>query len=90
MEFVRLEVITFYFDNFLKGTKLFWIDNQHYPYGLSLKVDGSEDAEKPKFQGQEIGIPPGLEIWSVWLKIFYQKRWLVLHQKTLLIFFFFK
>ena len=30
--------------------------------GISLKVDGSEDAEKMKFQGQEIGIPPGLEI----------------------------
>ena len=29
---------------------------------ISLKVDGSEDAEKMKFQGQEIGIPPGLEI----------------------------
>ena len=30
--------------------------------GISLKVDGSEDAEKMKFQGQEIGIPTGLDI----------------------------
>ena len=50
------------------------------------KVDGSEDAEKMKFQGQEIGILPGLEIWSVWLKIFYQKRWLGLRQKKTTIF----
>ena len=31
-------------------------------YVIGLKVDGSEDAEKMKFQGQEIGIPPGLDI----------------------------
>ena len=55
--------------------------------GISLKVDGSEDAEKMKFQGQEIGIPPGLEIWSIWLKIFYQKRWLGLRPKTFTNFF---
>ena len=30
--------------------------------GLSLAVDGSEDAEKMKFQGQEVGIPAGLII----------------------------
>ena len=30
--------------------------------GISLKVDGSEDAEKMHFQGQEIGIPEGLDI----------------------------
>ena len=30
--------------------------------GISLKVYGSEDAEKMKFQGQEIGIPTGLDI----------------------------
>ena len=30
--------------------------------GISLKVDGSEDAEKMKFQAQEIGIPLGLDI----------------------------
>ena len=30
--------------------------------GLILKVYGSEDAEKMKFQGQEIGIPTGLDI----------------------------
>ena len=34
--------------------------------GISLKVDDSEDAEKMKFQGPEIGIPPGIDI--------YQKR----------------
>ena len=56
--------------------------------GISLKVDGSEDAEKMKFQGQEIGIPPGLEIWSIWLKIFYQKRWLGLRPKIFTNFFF--
>ena len=30
--------------------------------GISLKVDDSEDAEKMKFQAQEIGIPLGLDI----------------------------
>ena len=30
--------------------------------GISLKVDGLEDAEKMKFQGQKIGIPTGLDI----------------------------
>ena len=30
--------------------------------GIILKVDGSEDAEKMKFQGREIGIPTGLDI----------------------------
>ena len=30
--------------------------------GISLKTDGSEDAEKMHFQGQEIGIPSGLII----------------------------
>ena len=30
--------------------------------GISLKVDSSKDAEKMKFQGQEIGIPMGLDI----------------------------
>ena len=33
---------------------------------ISLKVDVSEDAGKMEFQGQEIGIPPGIDI--------YQKR----------------
>ena len=40
--------------------------------GISLKVDDSEDAEKMKFQGPEIGIPPGIDI--------YQKRWLGLRE----------
>ena len=30
--------------------------------GISLKIYGSEDAEKMKFQGQEIGILPGLDV----------------------------
>ena len=30
--------------------------------GIILKVDGSEDAEKMKFQGREIGIPTVLDI----------------------------
>ena len=29
---------------------------------LSLQPDGSEDAELMAFQGQERGVPPGLEI----------------------------
>ena len=28
--------------------------------GLSLKTDGSEDNQKMKFQGQDVGIPEGL------------------------------
>ena len=30
--------------------------------GLSLKVDGSEDSELMKFQGQSKGIPEGLNL----------------------------
>ena len=30
--------------------------------GISLKVDGSEDATKMHFQGQEVGVPDGLEL----------------------------
>ena len=30
--------------------------------GISLKADGSEDAETMHFQGQEIDIPSGLNI----------------------------
>ena len=30
--------------------------------GLSLQPDGSQDAELMAFQGQERGVPPGLEI----------------------------
>ena len=29
--------------------------------GFSLQIDGSEDATKMKFQGQDVGIPSGLE-----------------------------
>ena len=29
--------------------------------GFSLQIDGSEDATKMKFQGQDMGIPSGLE-----------------------------
>ena len=29
--------------------------------GFSLQIDGSEDATKTKFQGQDVGIPSGLE-----------------------------
>jgi len=73
--FVRFEVITFYFDNFLeqrfsvlKDTWVEAVEEQRvmiYAFGktgISLKVDGSEDVEKMKFHGQEIGISPGLEI----------------------------
>ncbi len=28
--------------------------------GISLKTDGSEDSEKMKFQGQDVGVPEGL------------------------------
>ena len=30
--------------------------------GLSLAVDGSEDATKIKFQGQEVGVPENLTV----------------------------
>ena len=30
--------------------------------GFSLKTDGSEDSQKMKFQGQDVGIPEGLVI----------------------------
>ena len=29
--------------------------------GFFLQIDGSEDATKMKFQGQDVGIPSGLE-----------------------------
>ena len=30
--------------------------------GISWKVDGSEDATKMHFQGQDVGVPDGLEL----------------------------
>ena len=30
--------------------------------GITLKVDGSEDATKMHFQGQDVGVPDGLEL----------------------------
>ena len=30
--------------------------------GISLKVDGTEDATKMHFQGQDVGVPDALEL----------------------------